>query len=169
MYEVWNNLIYERFFSNLYFVLTFEFGTLLAGTSWENTISSSEIQSYDLVDRKQLRGFSFIFYSFIYLLIFFFSATSGIWKLLGQGSNPSYCCSNTGLLTHCTTVGTPKIFCFRFFFKSTYRKNMKNFAMVGEHNTNLMNLVNGTTMIWLTEFRRKREKAVKNVDKWIPF
>lgn len=42
---------------------------------------------------------------------------------------------------------------------------MKNFAMVGEHNTNLMNLVNGTTMIWLTEFRRKREKAVKNVDK----
>ena len=65
--------------------------------------------------------------------LFFNGHNGGIWKLLGQRLNPSHSCCNTGsfnplhqardqtcasivtqasavgFLTHCTTVGTPKV------------------------------------------------------------
>ena len=62
----------------------------------------------------------FFTHSFFLVCFFFFGCTHGIWKFLGQESNPScgcylcQSCSNTGSLTHCTTVGTPAHCSFYF-------------------------------------------------------
>ena len=57
------------------------------------------------------------------------SYTSGIWKFLSQGLNLSHSfdlcqsCSNTRSLTHCTTIGTPKVSIFNKSSKLQYCSN----------------------------------------------
>jgi len=40
-----------------------------------------------------------------FFLFFFFFPLGSIWKISGQGSNLSHCCSNARSLTHCTRLG----------------------------------------------------------------
>ena len=67
---------------------------------------------------RVLRGTSQIHYHWATMAtphqaFFFFGYTQGIWKFLGQRSNPSHCCDlcsscgNAGSLTYCTIVRTP--------------------------------------------------------------
>ena len=63
-----------------------------------------------------------ICYLSIYFSLSLFGCTHGMWKFLGQGSNPCHCSNpiqhieNAGSLTCCTTRELLKLFFFFFFF-----------------------------------------------------
>ena len=65
-----------------------------------------------------------------FFFFFFFGCTPGIWKFLGQGSNPNHSCGSARSLTHSATAGTPPVTIFNsgmfFFFGLLYQDYVRN-------------------------------------------